>query len=311
MIESPGGLTQRPSKIRPDKIVFRGGWENDSLYALMNLRYDGYHGYRATNCMITLHYGVPFVVEDIVKRKREWLPEGRKLVRDDDIERYRLNGFYIREPSLYRVINRMDIFRNRYFQTLPRHTKNNVFIKKENFDLSITEIVDWLGWDNKRICIRMGNDYIIVFDINKCKTPKEHNVIWHLKGEYDIAKKILRQNKFAMRVGFLYSKGGRILIKSSEEKAEPLEPKIKPDYDVKISWNTNKSVAVSYFVPLKSKKAAIVPINVDNELVFLKISYGEKTDVIFINNTKKPIKFKGMICQKKAIIIHNGKKYEM
>ncbi|MCK4828246.1 hypothetical protein KA005_71615, partial [bacterium] len=305
-IIGPGNLVQFPSKNRPDKIVFRSGWDDDSLYALLNLRYDGYHGYKATNCLVTLHYGVPFIVEDVVKIQRKWLPDGRALVRDDNIERYRLNGFYIKAPLLSRLWNNIDVLRTRWFQTLPRHTEQNRFFNSDLFDYSRTDIADWLGWNNSRVCLLVDDAYFAVFDFNKGKSRREHSIVWHLRGSYDTSKTILTQDEYKLQTVFLFDNKSNIEIKKSYEEHKPLSPSLEANYDVYISSTEDHSEVVSVFSPLREKAVTVKPIKMCENYMCVTVEYNGNIDIILVNKGGQAVQCQGIKTKDEFILVHNG-----
>ena len=48
------GLPNQVGPLAPDKIVFRDGWSSDSAYVMLNLRFTGWHRYKATNTITLL-----------------------------------------------------------------------------------------------------------------------------------------------------------------------------------------------------------------------------------------------------------------
>jgi len=57
------GLPNQDGPLAPDKIVFRDGWSKDSIYLLLNLRFSGWHRYKATNTITLVHQDPPLVTE--------------------------------------------------------------------------------------------------------------------------------------------------------------------------------------------------------------------------------------------------------
>jgi hypothetical protein len=310
-IEAPGNLVQFPSENRPDKIVFRSGWKDESLYALLNLRYDGFHGYKATNAIVSLYYGVPFIVEDFVKVSRKWLPKGRARERDDNIDRHRLNGFYIEEPLLNRVFNKIDVLRTRWFQTLPRYTKTNQFYNSDIFDYSRTDIVDWLGWSNYRTCLLVGDAYFAVFDFNKGNSEKRHSIIWHLRGRYNSERNILTQNNYKLQTSFLFDDNSSIDIRSSEEIYEPESVLFEPNYDIFISSSKNHSEVVSIFAPVKNHKIRVKSKTINKKFICVGIYYQNNSDYIIVNNNEDFIQCNGIKTNASFLFVHNNELYEI
>jgi hypothetical protein len=310
-IEAPGNLVQFPSENRPDKIVFRSGWKNDSLYALLNLRYDGFHGYKATNSIVSLYYGVPFIVEDLVKLNRNWLPKGRARVRDDNIDRRRLNGFYIKEPLLTRFFNKIDVLRTRWFQTLPRHTQTNKFYNSTIFDYSRTDIKNWSGWSNYRICLLVGDAYFAVFDFNKGNSAKKHSIIWHVRGEYNDAKTVLEQDNYKLQTVFLFDENSSINIMTSKEIYKPESLFFEPDYDILISSSQEHSEVISIFSPIKSDLLHVTGIKISEDIICVEIDYQNFRDIIIVNNKEKNAECNGITTDASVLLQHDNKTYEI
>lgn len=310
-VEAPGDLVQFPSENKPDKIVFRSGWKEESLYGLLNLRYDGFHGYKATNSIVTFHYGVPFIVEDLVKIRRKWLPAGRAQVRDDNIERYRLNGFYIEEPLFNRLFNKVDVFRTRWLQTLPRHTKRNQFYSSKIFDYSRTDIVDWLGWNNQRICLLVGDAYFAVFDFNKGHSRKQHSIIWHIRGEYNDAMTTLEQDNYKLQTVFLFDDNSSINIMSSKETYKPQSLSYQPDYDILISSNQDHSEVISIFAPANYDSVQARPLIISENVICVEVDYENKSDIVIIKNKGNFVECNGIKTDASLLLKHDNKAYEI
>jgi hypothetical protein len=310
-IQAPGNLVQFPSENRPDKIVFRSGWKDESLYALLNLRYDGFHGYKATNAIVSLYYGAPFVVEDLVKISRKWLPRGRARVRDDNIERHRLNGFYIDEPLFNQVFNKIDVLRTRWWQTLPRHTKTNKFYNSDIFDYSRTDIIDWSGWNNYRTCLLVDDSYFAVFDFNKGNSAKQHSIIWHVRGRYNSEQSILTQNNYKLQTAFLFNDNSSISIRSSKEIYEPESVLFEPNYDIVVSSSEDHSEIVTIFAPVKSQTMKVKPVIISEELICVEIHYQGEQDHIIINNNGGFVECNGIKTNASFLLTHDNELYEI
>ena len=52
LLFADSGLPNRVGPLAPDKVVLRDGWSESSLYLLLNLRFSGWHRYRATNAIV-------------------------------------------------------------------------------------------------------------------------------------------------------------------------------------------------------------------------------------------------------------------
>jgi hypothetical protein len=254
---------------------------------------------------------MPFIVEDLVKLTRSWLPKGRARVRDDNIDRQRLNGFYIKEPLLKRFFNKVDVLRTRWFQTLPRHTQTNKFYNSTIFDYSRTDIKNWLGWSNYRTCLLVGDAYFIVFDFNKANSAKHHSIIWHVRGEYNDAMTILEQKKYRLQTVFLFDEKSSMQIKSSKEIYEPESPMFESNYDIHISSSENHSEVVSIFAPVKQKAIEIKVSVITEQFICMDIYYENNLDHIIINNNGSYVECNGIGTDASFLLIHDNELYEI
>ena len=107
LIYSDSGLPNQPGPLAPDKIVFRDGWTPDAAYMLLNLRFSGWHRYKATNGVVLLYQDGPIVVEKSNGDSFSWLPTGRQLFRDKRVPRENLNGLLIPRTGWAQVVHRL------------------------------------------------------------------------------------------------------------------------------------------------------------------------------------------------------------
>ena len=57
LLYGDSGLPTQVGPLAPDKIVFRDGWTPGAAYLLLNLRFSGWHRYKATNTITLLSLG--------------------------------------------------------------------------------------------------------------------------------------------------------------------------------------------------------------------------------------------------------------
>jgi hypothetical protein len=285
-MEGPGNLVQYPSENRPDKIVFREGWESDDFYALLNLRFDGWHGYKGTNSFISIRFGEPFVVEDLVKKSWDWLPKGRAKRRDENICRSRLNGFQIEGGIIRRIINLIFGFEDSWEQDLPKAVEVEDFIISRKIDTSTT-ILNWHNWNNIRKCLMVKDDYFVVFDFNKGRGGKKHAISWHVKGKLTRNGNLLdfeqKNHKLSL---FFGSDNADIIIKSSTEPYSPEAKEFEADYDIWLISEENHSEMVNLFWP--QRKNMIIKVEKlqesDSHLIALKIITRNFQDLLLIKD---------------------------
>lgn len=206
-IQGTTGIAQNLGSLKPDKIVFRDGWENDSLYALLNLRFSGWHSYKATNSIISIMYREPFVVEELPLKYHPWLPEGKADFRDKKIDRTMLNAFQIELTGLEKLIYKLTGFGSEWSQDPPRFAEVLSFNSTSTADFSKTRISDWHGWTHDRVSILVKGDYFVVLDYAKGDNERKVALTWHLKGdaEFSSDKIKLTQGNYTLAVYYPHS----------------------------------------------------------------------------------------------------------
>lgn len=260
-ISGTTGIATKPGPIKPDKIVLREGWNEDSLYALLNLRFSGWHSYKATNDFISIMYGEPFVVEKLELKNHSWIPKGKADHRDKKIDRTELNGFQIEKTGLQKVIYQITGLGNEWAQDPPRFAEVLAFNSTPIADYSITKISDWHGWDNTRTSVLVkGNDsFIVVFDQNKGESEGKVAVNWHLKGDAEIGDQSIRlTNKiYSMNVHFPHSEDWyRTEIKEDKYVDPPAGEIHKADYVLNmISDGKSEGGSITLFYPERGNQS--------------------------------------------------------
>ena len=206
-IKGTSGIAQRPGPIEPDKIVFRDGWNADSFYALLNLRFAGWHSYKATNSFITIMYGEPFVVEDIGKNASSWLPSGRALYRDKKIDRIKLNAFQIESSGITNSIYKITGFGSSWYSDPPHYAEVLFFNSTPSIDFSKSRISNWHGWKHDRVSILLKDNYFVVFDNAHGNNKQKIAITWHLKGDLELENESIKlsQNNYSLTVHHPFS----------------------------------------------------------------------------------------------------------
>lgn len=284
-MKGPGNLVQFPTEDRPDKIVFREGWEPDSFYALLNLRFDGWHGYKGTNSFVTIRYGEPFVVEDLVRTSWEWLPEGRAKRRDENICRTRLNGFQIEGGIGRKALNKFLGFKSSWEQDVPAYTKLDDFIASERIVYSKTNISNWHNWNNTRICLLLKDNYFLVFDFNWGDRKKRHAITWHLKGELNRAvnRVDLKGQNHEMSL-YPFSDTARISLNDSSEIYPPQDEEFAAEHDLWMEAVSDYSeIGVLFWPKRRSQIFQISKIRDNSDYVMgVRLRTHRYEDVIFV-----------------------------
>lgn len=268
-LEGPGNLPHDPGASMPDKIVFRDGWNHDSLYALLNLRYSGWHKYKATNCFVNVVYGKPFVVEDHIAKKHAWLPAGRSYYRDKKIDRVRLNGLQVGLEGYELLIHELIGMGSPWAQDPPPYARLAYFDDDDIATISKTSVDNWRGWQTERISILIKGKFLAICDRAMRSKVGNVSLIWHLKGKIKKRSNSFRlhQDGYCMDVYFPYGTDSYDFeIKDSYENDSPSDDTHAPDFDVMIlSKNIKKSGFMTVFVPVKKNEHEIIPIDVHHE----------------------------------------------
>lgn len=144
------GLPTQVGPLAPDKIVFRDGWEADSTYLLLNLRFTGWHRYKATNTVTLLYQAGALTGDNLERRVISWLPEGRSLLRDKRVPRENLNGLLVERSGLGAVLHRLLEIDGPWAQDPPAYARVTRFETGAELDASSTVIDDWRGWRHQR-----------------------------------------------------------------------------------------------------------------------------------------------------------------
>ncbi len=177
------GLPTQNGPLAPDKIVLRGGWEADDLYLLLNLRFSGWHRYKASNAIVSLYQAGPLLVEQSSGPTPAWLPEGRSLFRDKRIPRENLNGLLVSQRGLGAVLYALSGHGSPWAQDPPYYAEVARFEPGEAFDLSVTRLADWHGWQHERAIYFYASGVVAIFDRAAGPRGQAAALTWHLAGE--------------------------------------------------------------------------------------------------------------------------------
>jgi hypothetical protein len=183
LLYGQSGLPNQIGPFAPDKIVFRGGWETDDLYLLLNLRFSGWHRYKATNSIIQISQDGPLVVENVNQGPIGWLPIGRSLFRDKRIPRENLNGFVVGKRGLSKVLFDLTGVEGVWAQDPPFFATIAHFETNDDVEISRTKIEDWHGADHDRSIVFAPLGVVIVFDEVRGPRGQSAGIVWHFFGE--------------------------------------------------------------------------------------------------------------------------------
>jgi hypothetical protein len=174
ILEKSAGQGRWPYDPQPslsEKIVFRQGWQDDDMFALLNI-WGGQntpynetvsHRYPGSNEIITLVYGEPFVIQNT-----------NVLTRDVNIKREELNAFNIKVNGKW--INSLEKTYN---------ARVHCFERLYMADFSKTTLYEYFGWLNERACMMVRDGYFVVFDYCSGPEKAEVGIRWHLQGDIE------------------------------------------------------------------------------------------------------------------------------
>ncbi|MFN2234355.1 MAG: hypothetical protein ACK2U1_09000 [Anaerolineales bacterium] len=178
------GLPTQDGPLAPDKVVFRSGWEVDDIYLLLNLRFSGWHRYKATNSLVQIYQNEPLLIENYTGETFDWLPSGRSLFRDKRIPRENLNGLLIGKTGLSAVLYQLTGFEGPWMQDPPFYAKVTRFETNQDLIISSTLIEDWHGWQHMRtIYFYPEGIAAIIDDVNGPKGFPA-SLVWHFATQY-------------------------------------------------------------------------------------------------------------------------------
>jgi len=196
LLYGDSGLPEQNGPLAPDKIVFRNGWLEDDLYISLNLRFTGWHRYKASNSISLIYAGSPLVEEQHTQESISWLPIGRALVRDKRIPIEQLNTLLIPRTGLDAVLNSLVSLFGPYAQDPPFYAKVQKFETSESYDYSLTQIEDWNGWTFDRSIHFFKDGPVFIIDNATSKKSQSAKINWHFTPDYQ-----LNQNKLEMPGG--------------------------------------------------------------------------------------------------------------
>lgn len=175
------GLPTRVGPLAPDKVVFRDGWDAQAQYLLLNLRFTGWHRYKATNSVVMFYQDGLLLGEDSHGETFAWLPEGRSLFRDKRIPRQNLNGLLVGRNGLDAALHRLTGLKGPWAQNAPFYAEVERFETSQAYDLSETSILDWNGWRQKRTIYFYHQGPVVVLDEASGPARRAAAIAWHLR----------------------------------------------------------------------------------------------------------------------------------
>jgi hypothetical protein len=183
LIYGDSGLPNQQGPLAPDKIVFRDGWSPSSTYLMLDLRFTGWHRYKATNAVVLLYQDSPLVVEQSTGQSVSWLPRGRAAFRDKRVPRENLNGLLIPQSGVMRVVQTLTGVGSVWAQDPPHYARVETFETLKGLDVSRTVLDHWQGWTSSRSIYFFHGGPVVVFDSARRQDGESGPaVVWHLVG---------------------------------------------------------------------------------------------------------------------------------
>lgn len=180
LLYGDSGLPNQIGPLAPDKIVFRDGWSPDSTYLLLNLRFSGWHRYKATNT-ITLVYQSGLLSGDLLSGETfSWLPIGRSLFRDKRIPRENLNGLVIARTGMSAVVSTLTGIGGAWAQDPPYYASVENFVTGPEMDTSTTVLSGWRGWTQRRTIFFYHDGPIVIVDGARGPDASPAAFVWNL-----------------------------------------------------------------------------------------------------------------------------------
>jgi len=158
-------------------VIFSVGAE------IANLRFTGWHRYKASNALVQIYKNEPLVIENINGNTFDWLPTGRSLFRDKRIPRENLNGLVVKKTGLSFVLYKLTGIGGPWAQDPPHYANVTYFESSPELTISSTLIDDWHGWRHQRTIYFYPQGVAVIFD-DALGVKKNHPaaLTWHLVG---------------------------------------------------------------------------------------------------------------------------------
>jgi hypothetical protein len=179
LLFGPSGTPTAPGPLAPDKIVFRSGWRAGDTYLLANLRFEGWHRYKATNTVTLLRAAGETLVTERGGDPYAYLPLERRLFRDKRIPREALNGLLVEPTGFAAAIERLTGFGGPWAQDPPRTARVDAFDRSGE---SRSTISSWRGWTHGRTIAFASDAPLVIADDAAGPPGRAAALAWHVEG---------------------------------------------------------------------------------------------------------------------------------
>jgi hypothetical protein len=183
LIYGDSGLPTQVGPLAADKIVMRQGWQPEDAYLLLNLRFTGWHRYKATGALIALDAGEPLALEQIRGERAAWLPIGRSLFRDKRLPRENLNAFLIPNSGLAAVFQSLTSTGSLWAQDPPFYARVNAFSATTEFSAAEVTTPGWRGWQHTRWITLHQSGPILIEDRAAGPAQAVPALAWHVAAD--------------------------------------------------------------------------------------------------------------------------------
>ena len=235
LLYADSGLPNQKGPLAPDKIVFRDGWGPEATYALLDLRFTGWHRYKATNTISLVYQETPLVSERLTGASFVWLPAGRSLFRDKRVPRENLNGLLVERVGMDAVLYTLLGLGGPWAQDPPYYAEVVDFQTSAAVDWSHTRLTGWQGRQHDRwIYLYHDHGPLVVLDMAIPLNSQRTALVWHLSTTDDDISDGLRLAQPGAEVHFLTLEDRNIVITTDDtatrtavsiesvERAQPL-----------------------------------------------------------------------------------------
>lgn len=183
LLYGDSGLPNQAGPLAPDKIVLRDGWSEDAAYLLLNLRFTGWHRYKATNMVMVVYQSGSLASDVLTGEYFVWLPTGRSLFRDKRIPRENLNGLLVERAGLGAVLYQLTGVGGPWAQDPPHNAQVVAFETGDERDWAHTRLSSWGGWQHDRwVYLYHDGGPIVVVDEAQGPPGGQAALAWHLTG---------------------------------------------------------------------------------------------------------------------------------
>ncbi|NNJ09831.1 hypothetical protein EKD04_005785 [Chloroflexales bacterium ZM16-3] len=188
LVYGDSGMPNQPGPLAPDKIIFRDGWEPGSAYAMLNLRFTGWHRYKASNTLTLAYQAGPLVADQLEGRTFNWLPVGRRFFRDKRIPRENLSGLLVARSGMSDLIGQLT-GGGPWAQDPPFYAGVEQFSTGLEYDSSTTTLSGWRGWSQRRTIRFYHGGPLVVYDQADGPAGVPAAIAWSLPGAAPLAGK--------------------------------------------------------------------------------------------------------------------------